>query len=236
LILSQSHLLVLREAKKIQGKSPLWTCVCDCGSIRDVRASHLKSGSTKSCGCLQSKRVDLTGQRFGLWTALKETGDRRNGAILWLCQCDCGTLRKVKDWSLRTGRSRGCGCNRIYTNASSGEDHYNWTGEIAGYSALHTWVKTHKPKQKLCSHCKQEKELQLANISQEYRRDINDFMWLCGKCHKAYDMKSERKKELVKRFGKARRWVGLIDLERNKDEETDCVVDCVVDVQSSGSV
>jgi hypothetical protein len=34
---------------------PLWECVCDCGSVVHVRGSYLRSGHTRSCGCLRSK-------------------------------------------------------------------------------------------------------------------------------------------------------------------------------------
>lgn len=44
------RLVVLRR----HGTSSLpvkWRCRCDCGTEKTVRAHHLKSGSTKSCGC-----------------------------------------------------------------------------------------------------------------------------------------------------------------------------------------
>lgn len=34
----------------------LWRCVCQCGSVRDVKSSRLLAGRSKSCGCL-SKEV-----------------------------------------------------------------------------------------------------------------------------------------------------------------------------------
>ena len=41
-----------------------WTCVCDCGNVKDIRVDALTSGRTKSCGCLlkdwrRSQRQDL---------------------------------------------------------------------------------------------------------------------------------------------------------------------------------
>ena len=35
------------------------------------------------------KKRDLTGQRFGRLTVLKEAG-KNCGHITWLCRCDCG--------------------------------------------------------------------------------------------------------------------------------------------------
>ena len=32
----------------------VWHCRCECGTERDVKAGSLKSGQSKSCGCLKS--------------------------------------------------------------------------------------------------------------------------------------------------------------------------------------
>lgn len=57
------------------------------------------------------------------------------------------------------------------------------------YEALHQYI--HKrldpTKPKNCQKCNKEKLLQLANKSQQYKRDLDDWMWLCIKCHQAYD-------------------------------------------------
>lgn len=34
-----------------------WRCRCDCGNVRDVRAEDLKSGNSKSCGCIQREKA-----------------------------------------------------------------------------------------------------------------------------------------------------------------------------------
>ena len=56
--------------------------------------------------------IDLTGQRFGRWVVLRRADpplDKTNHP-LWHCKCDCGTEADVIGYSLRTGRSRSCGC------------------------------------------------------------------------------------------------------------------------------
>ena len=53
---------------------------------------------------------DLTGKRFGRWTAIRKTPSSEKGEIRWDCICDCGTQRSVSERSLLRGRSKSCGC------------------------------------------------------------------------------------------------------------------------------
>ena len=55
---------------------------------------------------------DITGKKFGRWIVLELSGKRKNKAedALWLCRCDCGTVRKVGGTHLRAGTSKSCGC------------------------------------------------------------------------------------------------------------------------------
>lgn len=57
---------------------------------------------------------DLSGQRFGRWLVLEQAeseirSDNRR-IRKWLCVCDCGTTRAVREQSLKSGRSKSCGC------------------------------------------------------------------------------------------------------------------------------
>lgn len=36
---------------------PIWSCQCDCGTIKQITSSDLRSGSTLSCGCLWQERI-----------------------------------------------------------------------------------------------------------------------------------------------------------------------------------
>jgi hypothetical protein len=54
------------------------------------------------------KRLDLSGQKFGLLTAVAYTSNRH-----WRCQCDCGNECVVQGKHLRTGHTTSCGCYKI---------------------------------------------------------------------------------------------------------------------------
>ena len=73
-----------------------------------------KTNGTRSCGCLRRTpsptRINLTGQVFGKLTVLKETGERKSGNIVWLCQCECGKQVSVSSDALRSGHTKSCSC------------------------------------------------------------------------------------------------------------------------------
>lgn len=60
--------------------------------------------------------IDLTGKKFGRWTAIKIAGKRPNGdggtRIFWECRCECGNIRNIDGASLKSGHSKSCGCLR----------------------------------------------------------------------------------------------------------------------------
>ena len=96
-----------------------WHCTCTCprGTRRKVSGWCLRSGQSRSCGCLWKERsqagtlklIDLAGKRFGDWLV-----DHYVGAAKWRCVCRrCGTHHDVKGWTLRTGRSKRCSDCRV---------------------------------------------------------------------------------------------------------------------------
>lgn len=76
-----------------------------------------------------SKRIDLTGQRFGRWTVISFSRCENN-ATMWNCICDCGTEREVNGKALRTGHTKSCGCGSIDSTKSRYKD---LTGQKFGY-------------------------------------------------------------------------------------------------------
>jgi len=63
---------------------------------------------------------------------------------------------------------------------------------------IHKYIRRNKPMQKYCSICNEEKKLELSNISGLYKRDINDYQWLCNSCHRLYDKLTQTHKLVVR--------------------------------------
>ena len=59
-----------------------------------------------------SKAIDLTGQRFGNLTAIRQIEERHNGRVIWECVCDCGNSVFASTINLRRGNTKSCGCLR----------------------------------------------------------------------------------------------------------------------------
>ncbi len=91
-----------------------WLCRCACGNEVVVDQSKLKSGHTKSCGCLKKEKLqDLTGKVFGLWTVISFNRSEKEGnhyRTYWNCKCACGGERVVRGDILKSGGSKSCGC------------------------------------------------------------------------------------------------------------------------------
>lgn len=56
-------------------------------------------------------RSELTGRRFGKLTAIEPTDQRKRGAVLWRCHCDCGNEVLVESRRLKPGVIQSCGCD-----------------------------------------------------------------------------------------------------------------------------
>jgi hypothetical protein len=97
-------------------KAIQWKCLCDCGNICHVMSHSLKSGNTKSCGCLHSEVVskmnfmDLTGKKFGILTVLKLIGSDKHRNNKWSCECKCRRITEVRGCDLTGGYITSCGC------------------------------------------------------------------------------------------------------------------------------
>lgn len=111
------RLVAVRESER-RGRFTEWVCQCDCGKTTVARVGHLRSGATRSCGCLHRENarrpsgnaVDMAGQRIGRLQVIREDGRSGDGAVCWLCLCECGRTVRREGRSLRRSAAPSCGC------------------------------------------------------------------------------------------------------------------------------
>ncbi len=110
-------LIVIKDSGQRKNRQVVWECKCDCGKITYVVGQALRTGHTKSCGCLQAERAssanskNLLGQRFGKLLVIKRFGSDKDRKALWECKCDCGKICTKSTNDLLNSHVKSCGCS-----------------------------------------------------------------------------------------------------------------------------
>ena len=121
-------------------------------------------------------------------------------ARIGACQ-ECGkTFRAVKDFKDRkqkycskecfqTAWARTVRPSITHGKPRIGAENSEWKGDGVGYPGIHAWVRRHGGTKKKCDHCgyETEKKYEWCNKDHKYRRNLEDWMRLCTKCHRKYD-------------------------------------------------
>ncbi len=98
-----------------------------------------------------------------------------------LPKCRCGVTKTRYSMS----------CRKCMGARQSGPGNPCWKGSAVSYRGLHLWIQKLKGSPRLCENCHnpdlKHRSYQWANKSGFYRRDISDWIRLCGKCHSKYD-------------------------------------------------
>jgi len=154
--------------------------VCKCGKEFHVRPKRIEQGRGEYCSqkCKYKYRVRPSGLKYVLVkenpTSFRPGHDTWNKGTVGVCKANHGSIKK--------GERRG-----VETEFKKGQIPKNWKGDMVGYNALHRWVARHRGKAKICDECGSDKFVQWANISREYKRELNDYREMCSKCHRTYD-------------------------------------------------
>ena len=68
-----------------------------------------------------------------------------------------------------------------------GKRNPQWKGDNVGTNALHEWVRGRCPSPPKCQRCGKSSPLDLANKNGNYNRNLDEWWWLCRKCHMESD-------------------------------------------------
>lgn len=201
------HMLTVIENVKTDKPFKMWRCRCDCGNETIVKGNSLRTGNTKSCGCLTKSigGIDLTGRRFERLVVKERYSKSKPKFIKWVCECDCGNITIVSGNSLKMGTTKSCGClqkenARKLAEQFSGENSPRWNPnltndergkgrKIKGYGK---WKKSILNRdQHKCQLCDSAENLNVHHIYsyKEYpklRTNIHNGIVLCNHCHKDY--------------------------------------------------
>jgi hypothetical protein len=110
-ILGEKHgmLTLTADTNIISNGKCVVDCLCECGRTKRCRIDSLRSGITKSCGCIARK--EQSGLIYGFLTAIQYIGENRNGHSLWLYKCVCGSLVEKLCAQVRSNNvTLHCGC------------------------------------------------------------------------------------------------------------------------------
>lgn len=72
-----------------------------------------------------------------------------------------------------------------------GDKNPTWKGDKANYSSIHKWIKRNYGEPTTCEHCQNGNlfgfKINWANKDHKYKRNREDWLRLCSKCHVLHD-------------------------------------------------
>jgi hypothetical protein len=100
-----------------------WLCECQCEkhTRKIVAGRDLKSGGTKSCGCLRHEKADIIGNTYGDLKVIGYNPETYN----WICECICGDKSEWKKADLDNGIDHKCLRKAKYENLA-GQQFGRW--------------------------------------------------------------------------------------------------------------
>lgn len=123
------RLTVVNKAGSSSKGYAVWVCLCECGEFTHVRSDKLKSGNTRSCGCLS---VDTFGAKkikhglsshklYGVWRGMKQRCsdpfkqgyENYGGRGISVCDEWKADFKQFFDWCKNNGYEEGLQIDRI---------------------------------------------------------------------------------------------------------------------------
>lgn len=139
--------LTVVEFVKLQKHKTYWKCVCDCGLTVIATGNNLRSGNTKSCGCLKRERTMKMGQDntkhgeshgnrtrlYTIWCGMRQrcTNPNREAYPLYggkgvkVCE-EWNEYSNFKEWAMANGYADNLSIDRIDPSKGYYPDNCRW--------------------------------------------------------------------------------------------------------------
>ena len=103
-----------------------WLCKCDCGNYSVVNACSLRSGATKSCGCINRKHGMTKTRLYNIWVDMRQrcyNGNyphfhRWGGKGVVVCEEWKDNFQAFAEWALKNGYDKKLSLDRINGNGN----------------------------------------------------------------------------------------------------------------------
>jgi len=149
---------------------------------------------------------DYSGQTINNVKVISQLSDRSSGgAIVYLCECECGNQFKTRLTRLQSGATRSCGCYRRKHSSEAAKQrigplHHNWNPELTEKDRIqgrhdqknvNFRTEVYNRDRHRCVICGATRHLNAHHLDgynwcKEKRYDPNNGVTLCVDCHQQF--------------------------------------------------
>ena len=139
--------LTVVDFDRFENHKTYWKCVCDCGLTVIAVGNNLRSGNTKSCGCLRREAAQKQGKSsathgeshdnrtrlYSIWCGMRQRCNNPNhqaynlygGKGVRLCD-EWNDYKAFKTWAMSNGYKDPLSIDRIDHNEGYNPDNCRW--------------------------------------------------------------------------------------------------------------